>query len=51
MVAASSADAPAACSSALAISIRRSAGTFGMASSYLFVAWLALLGWPAEPGR
>src|SRR3954469_13571367 len=33
MVAASSADAPAACSSALAISIRRSAGTFGMASS------------------
>jgi hypothetical protein len=22
-----------------------------MASSYLFVAWLALLGWPAEPGR
>jgi hypothetical protein len=20
-------------------------------SSYLFVAWLALLGWPAEPGR
>jgi hypothetical protein len=24
---------------------------FGMASSYLFVAWLALLGWPAEPGR